>query len=64
MMSDADRKKAAELLLAADKEHKPIELPSRQWPEITIDDAYAKARELSLELTQRVDDLLVHIGQA
>ena len=41
MLSDADRRKAAELLLTADKEHKPIELPSRLWPEITIDDAYA-----------------------
>ena len=41
MLSDADRRKAAELLLKADKEHKPIELPSRLWPEITIDDAYA-----------------------
>jgi len=47
MLSDADRKKAAQLLLTADKEHKPIELPSKLWPDITIDDAYAIQSEMA-----------------
>ena len=47
MLSDSDRKKAAQLLLAADKNHKPIELPSKLWPDITIDDAYAIQSEMA-----------------
>ena len=47
MMSEAERKNMAQLLLAADKEHKPIELPSKLWPNITIDDAYAIQSEMA-----------------
>jgi len=47
MMSEAERKNTARLLLAADKEHKPIELPSKLWPDITIDDAYAIQSEMA-----------------
>ena len=41
MLSDSDRKKAAELLLTAEKERKPVTQLSTTWPDITIDDAYA-----------------------
>ncbi|HZM36326.1 MAG TPA: 2-oxo-hepta-3-ene-1,7-dioic acid hydratase [Burkholderiales bacterium] len=41
MMTDADRKKAADSLLAAEKERKPVVQLSKTWPEITIEDAYA-----------------------
>lgn len=41
MMSDGDRKKAADLLLTAEQERKPVLQLSTTWPEITIDDAYA-----------------------
>jgi 2-oxo-hept-3-ene-1,7-dioate hydratase len=47
MMSEAERKNMVRLLLAADKEHKPIELPSKLWPGITIDDAYAIQSEMA-----------------
>jgi len=41
MLSDADRKKAAELLRKAEKARKPVVQLSTTWPEITIEDAYA-----------------------
>lgn len=41
MMSDADRKQAAQSLLRAEKERKPVVQLSKTWPEITIEDAYA-----------------------
>lgn len=41
MLSDSDRKKAAGLLLTAEKERKPVTQLSTTWPDITIDDAYA-----------------------
>jgi 2-oxo-hept-3-ene-1,7-dioate hydratase len=41
MLSDADRKKAAGLLLQALKDRKPIVQLSRTWPDIAIEDAYA-----------------------
>ena len=43
MLSDADRKKAAELLLQAEKDRKPVVQLSKTWPDITIDDSYAIA---------------------
>ena len=41
MLSDADRKKAVEILLAAEKERKPAVQLSKTWPDIQIEDSYA-----------------------
>src|SRR6202044_685846 len=41
MMSDADRNKAADILLAAEKERKQAVQLSKTWPGITMEDAYA-----------------------
>ena len=41
MMSDADRNKAADILLTAEKERKQAVQLSKTWPGITMDDAYA-----------------------
>ena len=41
MIADADRKKAADSLLLAEKERKPVVQLSQTWPDITIEDAYA-----------------------
>ena len=41
MLSDADRKKAAQLLLTAERERKPVLQLSTTWPDITFEDAYA-----------------------
>jgi 2-oxo-hept-3-ene-1,7-dioate hydratase len=41
MLSEADRKKAAQLLLAAERERKPMVQLTKTWPEITFEDAYA-----------------------
>ena len=49
MMSDADRKKAADILLAAAKDRKQAVQLSKTWPGITIEDAYA----ISTEVTNR-----------
>ena len=46
MLSEADRKKAAQLLLTAEKERKPVVQLSRTWPDITIEDAYAIQSEV------------------
>ena len=41
MMNDNDRRKAAQLLLQALKDRKPVVQLSTTWPGITIEDAYA-----------------------
>ena len=41
MLSEAIRKQAAESLIRAEKERKPVVQLSKTWPEITIEDAYA-----------------------
>ena len=41
MLSDADRKKAAQILLTAEKERKQATQLSITWPDITIEDSYA-----------------------
>jgi len=41
MLSDADRQRAAELLLQAERDRKPVQQLSSTWPGITIQDAYA-----------------------
>src|SRR5262249_18180994 len=40
MLTDADRKKAAQLLLTAERDRKPIVQLSSTWPSITFEDAY------------------------
>jgi 2-oxo-hept-3-ene-1,7-dioate hydratase len=49
MLSDADRKKAADLLMQAEKDRKPVVQLSKTWPDIQIEDSYA----ISSEVTQR-----------
>ena len=49
MLSKADHDKAADLLLMAEKECKPVLQLSKTWPDITIEDAYA----ISTEVTRR-----------
>jgi 2-oxo-hept-3-ene-1,7-dioate hydratase len=41
MLSEADRNKAAEILLQAERERKPTQQLSTLFPDITFDDAYA-----------------------
>src|SRR5277367_3809546 len=41
MMSDADRNKAADILIAAEKERKQAAQLTKTWPGITMEDAYA-----------------------
>lgn len=49
MLSDADRKKAADILMAAQKERKQAVQLHVTFPEITIEDSYA----ISTEVAQR-----------
>jgi len=49
VLSKADRDQAADLLLMAEKERKPVVQLSKTWPDITIEDAYA----ISTEVTRR-----------
>src|SRR2546430_5933819 len=47
MLSDADRKKAADILMNAEKERKQAVQLSKTWPDITIEDAYAISTEVA-----------------
>ncbi len=47
MLSDADRRKAADILMAAEKERKQAVQLSTTFPGITIDDAYAISTEVA-----------------
>src|SRR5499427_11155000 len=47
MMSDADRKKAADILVAAEKDRKQAVQLSKTWPGITMEDAYAISSEVA-----------------
>ncbi len=47
MLSDADRSKAAQSLLNAEKERKPVVQLSKTWPGITVEDSYAIAAEVN-----------------
>ena len=49
MLSDSDRKKAADILMAAEKERKQAIQLSKTFPDITVEDSYA----ISSEVTQR-----------
>src|SRR6266850_3629022 len=41
MLSESDRKKAAQLLITDEAERRPVLQLSKTWPDITIEDAYA-----------------------
>jgi len=47
MMSQADRSKAADILVAAEKERKQAVQLSKTWPDISFDDAYAISTEVA-----------------
>jgi len=47
MLSDADRKKAADILAAAEKDRKQAVQLSKTWPGITVEDAYAISSEVA-----------------
>lgn len=47
MLSDADRNKAADLLLQAEETRTPVLQLSKTWPEITFEDAYAIQAEVT-----------------
>src|ERR1700680_1923052 len=47
MLSDSDRKRAADILMAAAKERKQAVQLSKTWPDITIEDAYAISTEVA-----------------
>src|SRR3974390_2855045 len=47
MLSDADRKKAADILAAAEKDRKQAVQLSKTWPDIGIEDAYAISSEVA-----------------
>ena len=47
MMSDADRRKAADILVAAEKDRKQATQLSKTWPGITMEDAYAISSEVA-----------------
>jgi 2-oxo-hept-3-ene-1,7-dioate hydratase len=47
MLSSADRKKAADILMEAEKNHRQAVQLSTTWPNITIEDAYAISTEVA-----------------
>src|SRR6266566_4958780 len=47
MLSDADRKKAADILMVAEKERKQAIQLSKTWPDITLEDSYAISTEVA-----------------
>ena len=47
MMSEADRNKAADILMTAEKERKQAVQLSKTWPDITMEDAYAISTEVA-----------------
>src|SRR5580704_16779825 len=47
MMSSADRSKAADILINAEKERKQAVQLTKTWPDITMDDAYAISTEVA-----------------
>src|ERR1700736_430084 len=47
MLTKADHSKAADILMAAEKDRKQAVQLSKSWPDITIDDSYAISREVA-----------------
>jgi 2-oxo-hept-3-ene-1,7-dioate hydratase len=46
-MSEADRNKAADILIAAEKARKQATPLSKTWPDITMEDAYAISTDVA-----------------
>ena len=47
MLSDADRKTAADILVAAEKARKQASQLSARWPQMTLEDSYAISKEVA-----------------
>src|ERR1700744_5605900 len=47
MLSEADRNKAADILITAEKERKQAVQLTKTWPDITMEDAYAISTEVA-----------------
>src|SRR5271167_2052728 len=47
MLSDADRRKASDILMEAERARKQAVQLSKTWPEITLDDSYAISSEVA-----------------
>jgi len=47
MLSDADRNKAADILITAARERKQAVQLSKTWPDITLEDSYAISTEVA-----------------
>ena len=47
MLAEVDRNKAADVLMAAERERKQAVQLSKTWPDLTIDDSYAISREVA-----------------
>jgi 2-oxo-hept-3-ene-1,7-dioate hydratase len=60
MLSDSDRKKAAQLLLAAERDRKQMVQLSQTWPDITFDDAYAIQSEVQRQKMAEGRKLIGH----
>ena len=60
MLTDADRKKAAQLLLTAERDRKPIVQLSATWPSITLEDAYAIQNEVQRQKMAEGRKLIGH----
>ena len=60
MMSQAERRKAADILVAAEKERKQAVQLSKMWPEITIEDAYAISTEVAEQKIEAGARLIGH----
>jgi 2-oxo-hept-3-ene-1,7-dioate hydratase len=60
MLSDEDRKKAAQMLLAAERTRKQMVQLSHTWPEITFGDAYAIQNEVQKQKMAEGRKLIGH----
>ena len=60
MLSDADRKQAAQLLLTAERDRKPMVQLSSTWPSITFEDAYAIQNEVQQQKMAEGRKLIGH----
>src|ERR1700730_7931780 len=47
MLAEVDRSKAADILIAAERERKQAVQLSKTWPDLTIDDSYAISKEVA-----------------
>ena len=47
MLSDADRQKAADILMVAENERKQAVQLSKTWPDLTLEDSYAISTDVA-----------------